>query len=126
VVEGDDHCEAYTTIVWGRLGYELNVKDYLAREEADFDGRVTEKVLQKWSELVEEGHPKYEELHGALNEFCARFSKKANSRARISIIRATEGASPGPLFPDDLVPLMVAVYQKLTPAQKSAFRQQVS
>ena len=108
------------------VGYDLGVKDYLAREKPDFDGRVTEGVLQKWSELVEEGHPKYEELHSALNEFCARFSKKANSRARISIIKATDGVSSGPLFPDDLVPLMVAVYQKLTPAQKSAFRQRVS
>ncbi len=48
------------------VGYDLDVKEYaLAREKPDFDGRVTEGVLQKWSELVEEGHPKYEELHAA-------------------------------------------------------------
>jgi hypothetical protein len=107
------------------VGYELDVKDYLARKKHDFDGRVTEGVLQKWSELVEEGHPRYQELHAALSEFCARFSKKPNSRARISIIKSADEATSGPMFPDDLVPLMVAVYQKLTPAQRSAFRHQV-
>ena len=105
------------------VGYDdLNAKEYLEPEKGSLDGRVTEGVLQKWAELVKEGHPKYDELHTALNEFCARFGKKANSRARISIVKTKDGgASSGPIFPDDLVSLMVAVYRKLTPAQKSGF-----
>jgi hypothetical protein len=111
------------------IGYDdLNAKKYLEREKGSgLDGRVTESVLQKWAELVEEGHPKYDELHTALNEFCARFGKKPNSRARISIVKTKdEAASSVPVFPDDLVSLMVAVYRKLTPAQKSAFWKEVA
>jgi len=101
---------------------DLNAKEYLEPEKESLDSRVAEGVLQKLADLVEEGHPKYDELHTALNEFCARFGKKTNSRARISIVKTKDGgASSGPIFPDDLVSLMVAVYRKLTPAQKSAF-----
>lgn len=106
------------------VGYDdLNAHEYLGPEKtASLDGRVTEGVLQKWADLVEEGHPKYQELHTALDEFCGRFGKKANSRARISIVRTKDGGdSSGPMFPDDLVSLLVAVFRKLTPAQKSAF-----
>ena len=108
------------------IGYDLAVKEYLAREKGLFDGRVTEGVLRKWSEQVEEGDPRYDELHAALNEFCARFNKKPNSRARISVIQETDAASSGPQFTDELVSLMVAVYRKLTPAQKSAFHKQAA
>ena len=108
------------------VGYEdLNAKEYL-KQANSLDGRVTEGVLEKWSEAVEEGHPKYDELHTALNGFCARFGKKPNSLARISVVKTKDEASSGPLFSDDLVPLMVAVYRKLTPAQKSAFQKQAA
>jgi hypothetical protein len=102
------------------VGYDdLNAKEYLEPEITRLDGRVTEGLLQKWADLVEEGHPEYEELHMALNKFCGRFGKKPNSRARISIVKTKDrGAS---IFPDDLVSLLVAVYRKLTPAQKSVF-----
>lgn len=106
------------------VGYDdLNAHEYLGpNKTASLDGRVTEGVLRKWADLVEEGHPKFEELHTALNEFCARFGKKTNSRARISIVKMKdEGASSGPNFSDELVLLMVAVYRKLTPAQRSVF-----
>src|SRR5437763_900159 len=48
------------------VGYDdLNAKEYL-KQANSLDGRVTEGVLEKWSELVEEGHPKYGELQTAL------------------------------------------------------------
>jgi hypothetical protein len=110
------------------VGYDdLNAKEYLKREKGSLDGRVTEGVLQRWAELVEEGHPKYDELHTALDEFCAAFGKKPNSLARISLVNTKdEEVTSGLMFSDDLVSLMVAVYRKLTPAQKSAFKKQVA
>jgi hypothetical protein len=108
------------------IGYDLRVTEYLAREKGLFDGRVTEGVLQKWSEPVEMGDPRYDELHAALGEFCARFNKKPNSRARISIVRQPVTGFPEPKFTDELVSLMVAVYRKLTPAQKAAFQRQAA
>jgi hypothetical protein len=89
------------------------------------DGRVTEKILQRWSTLIEEGHPDFERLHTALNEMCARHGKKPNSLARISIV-SPESGSPAQSFTDDLVSLLAAVYRALTPAQRSAFRRQIA
>jgi hypothetical protein len=109
------------------VGYDdLSANDYLATNDS-LDGRVTEGVLQKWAEPVEDGHPLYEELHAALDEFCARFGKKPNSLARISIVKAKgEASASEPMFADELVSLMAAVYRKLSPAQKSAFKKQVA
>jgi hypothetical protein len=89
------------------------------------DGRITERALRRWSERIEEGHPHYEELHTALNELCARFGKKPNALARISIVRSEPKASMA-RFSDGLVSLMAAVYRELTPAQKAAFRDQIA
>lgn len=89
------------------------------------DGRITESVLRRWSERIEEGHPQYEEVHTALNELCARFGKKPNTLSRISIVRS-EAKMPAPTFSDDLVSFMAAVYRGLTPAQKAAFRDQIA
>jgi len=89
------------------------------------DGRVTEGVLKRWSELVEEGHPDYESLHSALNALCARYGKKPNSLARISIIKEG-GRTSAAVFSDELVTLLAAVFQGLTPAQKSEFRRQIA
>jgi hypothetical protein len=89
------------------------------------DGRVTEGVLRRWSELVEEGHPDYESLHSALNALCARYGKKPNSLARISIVKeAREAAAPA--FSDELVSLLAVVFKGLTAAQKSEFRRQIA
>jgi hypothetical protein len=89
------------------------------------DGRVTEGVLKRWSVLVEEGHPDHESLHSALNALCARYGKKPNSLARISIIKeGREASAPG--FSDELVTLLAAVFRGLTPAQKSEFRRQIA
>lgn len=87
------------------------------------DGRVTEGMLQRWSELVEEGHPDYESLHSALNALCARYGKKPNSLARISMVKEGREAA-APAFSDELVSLLAAVFRGLTPAQKSEFRRQ--
>ena len=109
------------------VGYDdLTAKEYLARARKGLDGRVTEGVLQRWSDLVEKGHPKYRDLHTALSEFCARFGKKPNSLARISILKTNDEAASEPMFDDHLVPLLVAVYHQLTPAQKSTFRKQAT
>ena len=89
------------------------------------DGRVTEGVLRRWSELVEEGHPQYESVHTALNEFCARYGKKPNDLARISIIHS-EPSEARASFADELVVLLAAVFRGLTPAQQSAFRKQIA
>jgi hypothetical protein len=89
------------------------------------DGRVTEGVLRRWSELVEEGHPDYESLHAALNALCARYGKKPNSLARISVIKESREATAA-TFSDELVTLLAAVFRGLTPAQKSEFRRQIA
>lgn len=106
------------------VGYDnLSARQYLDNPVAEgIDGRVTEGVLQQWSELVEQGHPKYEELRLALSEFFARLGKKPNSLARISVVRSKNQEVSPETFPDELVSLMVAVYQRLTPAQKSTFQ----
>ncbi len=85
------------------------------------DGRITEGILRRWSQLVERGDPRYDELHTVLNELCAKYGKKPNTLARISIVKSSEEA-PDTTFDDDLVPLLAAVYRSLTPAQKTAFR----
>lgn len=103
------------------VGYsELSPEAYL-RDARHLNGRVTEGVLQRWANLVEEGHPHYEELHTTLNELCGKHGKKPNTLARISIIRTGTEVEP-PLAGDDLVALLAAVFRGLTPAQKSAFR----
>jgi hypothetical protein len=57
VVEGDDHCEAYTTIVWGRL---LSRERYYAAEaeavdiaEGNMCGPVMRgSIAQPWSKTL--------------------------------------------------------------------------
>jgi hypothetical protein len=122
------------------VGYEgMTAEDYLGspysverhgRIQSDktampLDGRVTEGVLKRWSQSMEQGHPDYLELHTALNELCARCGKKPNSLARISVVK-TEDEALATTFPDDLVALMATVFRKLTPAQQSAFRSQIA
>lgn len=89
------------------------------------DGRVTEGVLGRWSELIEKGHPLYEELHIALNEMCGRYGKKPNGLCRISIVQIEPGDA-GPDFDDSLVDLLAAVFKQLSPAQQSAFRRKTA
>src|SRR5260221_5629946 len=58
------------------IGYQdLSTKTYIERdkEKMPLDGRVTESILQRWADLVENGDPRHNELHTALNELCARF-----------------------------------------------------
>jgi hypothetical protein len=123
------------------IGYQnLSAEEYLGRPysaemrgRADLrdnntmplDGRVTEGVLKRWSDLVEDGRPEYEDLHSALNALCARYGKKPNSLARISIVKESREAS-APVFGDELVTLLAAVFRGLTPAQKTAFRRHIA
>jgi hypothetical protein len=120
------------------VGYNITPEQYLGsayssekhgrvvrERDETLDGRVTEGVLQRWSILVEEGHPYHHDLHTALNELCGRYGKKPNTLARISIIKigTEQEADHGD---DDLVALLAAVFRRLTPAQKSAFRRKVA
>ena len=121
------------------VGYDMTPKEYLGspysaenhgrvvqrdQQAMPLDGRVTEAVLKRWSSLIEEGHPDHDSLHAALSELCARYGKKPNTLARISIV--SDGRqSATPAFSDELVALMAAVFRGLTPAQKSEFRRQI-
>lgn len=122
------------------IGYEgASVDEYLGspyntqkrglitrdKKALPLDGRVTEGVLGRWSEEVEEGHPEYESLHTALNRMCARHGKKPNTLARIGILQGGDHTTT-PTYNDELVALLVAVFHGLTPAQKSAFRRQAA
>jgi hypothetical protein len=57
VVEGDDHCEAYTTIMWGRL---LSRERYYAAEAEAVDiaegnmcgSALRGSIAQPWSETL--------------------------------------------------------------------------
>jgi hypothetical protein len=113
------------------VGYVISADEYLGspysaekhgriQRDMTLDGRVTEGALKRWSDLVEQGHPDYDDLHMALNELCGRYGKKPNTLARISIIQ-TEPQEAAPIG-DDLVALLAAVFRGLSPAQKSAFR----
>jgi hypothetical protein len=82
--------------------------------------------LKQWSELVEEGHPSYNDVNAALSELCGRYGKKPNTLARISIVKPESQEGARPMFEDEFVSLMVGLYRRLTPAQKSAFRKQVA
>ena len=119
------------------IGYNRSPEEYLespystekhgqVNQQDTLDGRSTESVLKQWSELVEEGHPSYNDVHAALSELCGRYGKKPNTLARISIVKLERQEAARPMFEDDLVSLMVGVYRRLTPAQKSAFRRQVA
>jgi hypothetical protein len=110
------------------IGYQgLSAKTYIERdkEKMPLDGRVTESILQQWSDLVENGDPRHNQLHTALNELCARFGKKPNSLTRISVIRTGDQSAEAPSS-DELVALLAAVFRGLTPAQKSVFRKLVA
>lgn len=120
------------------VGYDITPEEYLGSayssekngrvlrgRAAPLDGRVTEGVLQRWSTLVEKGHPDYEDLQTALNELCGRYGKKPNTLARVSIIETEAGKQPASID-DDLVALLAAVFRRLAPAQKSAFRRQIA
>jgi glutamate/tyrosine decarboxylase-like PLP-dependent enzyme len=51
-----------------------------------------EEVLEQWSNLIEQGHPQYDELHDALAALFARHGKTPNALARISIV-VSDGAT---------------------------------
>ena len=103
------------------VGYEEMDADTYRKHKDMLDGRVTEKALGKWADLIEAGHPHYEELHAVLAELFAPYGKTPNLRARISIVR-TE-AKPAEVAPaDELVALLAAVYRRLPAAQQSTFR----
>jgi hypothetical protein len=95
------------------------------RDENPLDGRITEGVLAEWSQLIEKGHPDYDQLRTALNELCGRYSKKPNRLARISIIGTDASSIDAPALDDEIVALLAAVFRKLTPAHQTAFRNRI-
>ena len=104
------------------IGYEgMDPETYRRERSTQLDGRATEKVLERWSGLIEQGHPQYDELHAALAALFAHHGKTPNTLARISIVysdRAPAQVAP----PDELVNLLAAVYRRLPATQQSAFR----
>ena len=57
VVEGDDHCEGYTTIVWGRLlsreRYDAAEAEAVDRAEGNMCGPVMRgSIAQPWSKTL--------------------------------------------------------------------------
>lgn len=64
------------------------------KEAAPLDDRATKGVLGRWSELIEKGHPFYNELHTALNQLCDRYGKKPNGLCRVSVV-STDPAESG-------------------------------
>jgi hypothetical protein len=104
------------------IGYErMDAETYRRERSTGLDGRATEKVLEHWSELIEQGHPQYDELHAALAALFAHHGKTPNTLARISIVRS-DGAPAQAAPPDELVSLLAAVYRRLPATQQSAFR----
>jgi hypothetical protein len=103
------------------IGYaDLSVGEYQKSQEP-LDGRITESVLQQWSEPVERGHAIYDELHAALMAFCARHGKKPNSLARIALIKTPDNGAVEKVQ-DVVLDILEFAVRKLTPAQKSALR----
>ena len=104
------------------VGYQdLTPKKYNELARTDLDGRVTEAVVRRWVEPILEGHPAFGELMNSLSEFCARHGKKLNALARVSMVK-DESTKSEAAMPDELVGLLTAVYHRLSPAQKTAFR----
>jgi hypothetical protein len=104
------------------IGYEdMNPEIYRRMKNKGLDGRATEKLLEQWANLIEQGHPQYDELRAALAALFARHGKTPNTLARISIVR-TDGAPAQAEPPDELVNLLAAVYRRLPATQQSAFR----
>lgn len=105
------------------IGYQnLEPKEYLNRdkETQPIDGRITEKILQSWSELVEQGHPLHDQLWRVLKSLCAQFGKKPNDLARISIIYFNEADQSSQ--EDEFVSFLADGFNRLTASQKTAFR----
>ena len=104
------------------IGYEgMDAETYRRERGTELDGRATEKVLDRWCDLVEQGHPQYGELHAALAALFAQHGKTPNTLARISIVRGD--GTPAQAAPtDELVNLLAAVYRRLPATQQSAFR----
>jgi hypothetical protein len=104
------------------IGYEgMDAETYGRERSSRLDGRATERVLERWSDLIEQGHPQYDELHAALAALFAHHGKTPNTLARISIVRS-DGAPAQATPPDELVNLLAAVYRRLPATQQSAFR----
>ena len=71
------------------IGYaDMTPETYAAESGVNgrLDGRVTEKKLGPWAQLITSDHPRYEAFHTALSEFCAGYGVFPNKRARISLL----------------------------------------
>ena len=78
------------------IGYDGLTPELYAKQAGKggyLDGRVTEKRLGPWAELVTSDNPMYEKLHTALSKFCGEHASFPNKRARISMLSPTGGSS---------------------------------
>ena len=108
------------------IGYQ-NMKLKKSGSDDDRDGRIADGILQGWAEPIEAGHPQYENLRDELRKFCAQYGKKPSKKTRIAMLDPDAGGEIArPSFNDELVNLMAAVFQGLTPAQQNAFRRQIN
>lgn len=106
-------------------GYADMSANIYHKNHEEMDGRLTERVLAPWIRVVSRTDPAYAELQYALNKFCAKFGKRANSRCRISELKGVdEGASKN--SSDVLVDLLEQVYQTLSSAQQQDIRRRIA
>ncbi len=87
------------------------------------DGRLTERVLEPWIDLITEDDPEYEEAREQLFDFCARFGTKPNGRFRMSRLRwplrNDAGAQPTTSDRDALIAnFIVEVFRTLPAARQ--------
>jgi len=70
------------------IGYSSpSAKRYLQEsgKHGEFDGRITERVLERWFTTPEPGSRLDRELMDALREFLARYGKTPGARARVNV-----------------------------------------
>lgn len=97
------------------IGYQgLSADSYVANTY-DLDGKVTEKLLQKWFIEIDETHPLYEELQASLSSFLDWYDKRPSSAFRLNIpIEVYEQiAGQSDQIDTNLTDLLIAVAKSL-------------
>lgn len=72
------------------VGYEnMTAEAYMkvAAKGGGGDGRATERVLEKWFDIVPSDSARHRELKSAFDSFAQRFGKSAHGRWRVSVPR---------------------------------------
>lgn len=109
------------------VGYRDMTVDTYVEHFKIMDGRDTERALAPWVRLVTEADADYDELHGKLHEFCARFGSKPRSRCRISFLtmEADRSANTGDRDAA-IVELLVRVCETLPLVRRREVAQRIS